>query len=85
MLTIDAKVQQRAEESLKSNIEKIKNGEYGTAYDVKTGSAIALNVKTGEVIAMCSYPDFEPELFINGISNEKWNEYIEERKKCFNK
>lgn len=85
MLTIDAKVQQKAEESLRTNIEKIKNGEYGKAYDVKTGSAVAINVKTGEIIAMCSYPDFEPELFINGISTEKWKEYTQERKKCINK
>ena len=34
-----------------------------------------LNVKTGEVISMVSYPDFEPQLFVDGISTEKWNEY----------
>lgn len=85
MLTIDAKVQQAAEESLKNNIEDIKNGKYGKSYDVKTASAVAINVNTGEVIAMCSYPDFEPELFINGISSEKWKEYTEERAKCINK
>ena len=77
VLTIDSKVQQKAEESLKTNIEKIRAGEYGTAYDVKTGSAVAINVKTGEMIAMCSYPDFEPQLFVDGISQEKWNEYTE--------
>lgn len=79
VLTIDSKVQQRAEESLKTNIEKIKAGEYGTAYNVETASAIAINVNTGEVIAMCSYPDFEPQLFVNGISQEKWNQYTQER------
>ncbi len=84
VLTIDSKVQQKAEESLKSNIEKIKAGEYGTAYNVETGCAIAINVNTGEIIAMCSYPDFEPKLFVNGISQEKWNEYTQERKKCIN-
>jgi len=79
VLTIDSKVQQRAEESLKTNIEKIKSGEYGTAYNVETASAIAINVNTGEIIAMCSYPDFEPQLFVNGISQEKWDEYTQER------
>jgi len=83
VLTIDSKVQQKAEESLKNNIEKIKNGEYGESYNVETGSAIAISVETGEIIAMCSYPDFEPELFVNGISQEKWDEYTSERKKCF--
>lgn len=80
MLTIDAKVQQIAENSLKTNIEKINNGDFGEKRTVDSGAAVVLNVKTGEVIAMVSYPDFEPELFVQGISNEKWKEYTEEGK-----
>ncbi len=80
VLTIDAKVQQAAEQALKTNIEKINNGELGEVRKVDTGSAVVLNVKTGEVIAMVSYPDFEPQLFVQGISNEKWNEYTEKGK-----
>ena len=78
MLTIDANLQKVAEESLKSTIEKICNGGFGKAYDAKSVAAVAINVKTGEIIAMCSYPDFEPQLFVDGISNEKWNEYTQE-------
>ncbi len=78
MLTIDANLQKVAEESLKSTIEKICNGGFGKAYDAKSGAAVAINVKTGEIIAMCSYPDFEPQLFVDGISNEKWSEYTQE-------
>ena len=75
MLTIDAKVQQVAEKALKENIEKINNGDYGEKSEVYAGSVVVLNVKTGEVISMVSYPDFEPQLFVDGISTEKWNEY----------
>lgn len=75
MLTIDAKVQQVAEKALKENIEKINNGDYGEKREVYAGSVAVLNVKTGEVISMVSYPDFEPQLFVDGISTEKWNEY----------
>lgn len=75
MLTIDAKVQQVAERALKENIEKINNGNYGEKREVYAGSVVVLNVKTGEVISMVSYPDFEPQLFVDGISTEKWNEY----------
>lgn len=74
-LTIDANIQDVAETTLKELIEKIRNGGFGKAYDAKSGAVVALNVKTGEVIAMCSYPDFEPQLFIDGISTEKWDEY----------
>ena len=36
-----------------------------------------MNVKTGEVLAMASVPDYEPQQFIGGISTSKWNEYQE--------
>lgn len=82
ILTIDAKVQQATEESLKSNITKINSGGFGEAREVNAGCAVVLNVKTGEVISMYSYPDFEPQLFVDGISTEKWNEYTAENTKA---
>lgn len=78
VLTIDAKIQEVAEKSLKANIEKINNGGFGVSHESNTGVAVVLNVKTGEVLAMCSYPDFEPTLFMEGISNDKWQEYTQE-------
>jgi len=80
ILTIDAKVQQATEQALQSNIEKINSGGFGAAREVNAGAAVVLNVKTGEVIALVSYPDFEPQLFVEGITTEKWNEYTEEGK-----
>ena len=80
ILTINAKVQKSAEEALKSNIEKINNGGFDEIRKVDTGSAVVLNVKTGEVIALVSYPDFEPQLFVDGITVDKWNEYTQEGK-----
>ena len=78
VLTIDANLQKVTEEALKSNIEKIRNGGYGKSYNADAGSVVVINVKTGEVLALASYPDFEPQLFVNGISQEKYNEYISE-------
>ena len=85
VLTIDANLQQAAQEALKNNIEDIKMGKFGEARNVETGAAVVIDVKSGEILAMVSYPDFEPELFINGISQEKWDEYTQKRKKCINK
>lgn len=34
-----------------------------------------MNVKTGEVLAMASYPDYDPSLFVGGISTNDWNNY----------
>lgn len=80
VLTIDAKVQQVAEQSLKTNIEKIRNGDFGEKREVNSGAAVVLNVKTGETIALVSYPDFEPQLFTYGITQEKWDEYTQKGK-----
>ena len=80
VLTIDANLQSVAEQALKNNIEKIRTGGFSEIRDVNAGAVVVLDVKTGEVLALASYPDFEPELFVNGISTEKWNEYNDKTK-----
>ena len=76
ILTIDSKLQAITEEALKANIEKIASGGFGRVYGADAGSAVVLNVKTGEVIAMASYPDYNPSDFANGIDTNTWNYYI---------
>ncbi len=76
ILTIDSKLQAITEEALKANIEKIASGGFGRVYGADAGSAVVLNVKTGEVIAMASYPDYKPSDFVNGIDTNTWNYYI---------
>ena len=75
ILTIDSNLQKVAEKNLAQNIEKIRSGGFSQAYDAKGGAVVVTNVKTGEILAMASYPDYEPELFYNGISNKKYSEY----------
>lgn len=75
VLTLDSNLQNITEKALKSNIEKIKAGGFGKKYDAQGGSVVVINVKTGEVLAMVSYPDYEPSQFLNGISQTKYNEY----------
>ena len=75
VITIDAKLQQVVQDALKTNIEKIRNGGFSQQSDTAGGACIVMNVKTGEVLAFASYPDFVPQAFIGGISSEKWNEY----------
>jgi penicillin-binding protein 2 len=38
-------------------------------------SAVVMNVQTGEIIAMASVPNYDPNNFIPSISAEKWQEY----------
>lgn len=75
VLTIDANLQRIVENALAGNIQKISEGGFGKVYDAQAGSAVVMNVKTGEVLAMASYPDYDPSKFVGGISVNDWNEY----------
>ena len=63
-LTIDLDLQKATEAALKSGIKGS-----GTS---KSGAAVAIDVKTGEVLAMASYPTFNPNIFAGGISEKAW-------------
>lgn len=78
VLTIDANLQAVAEKALKQNIKDISSGKYGEKKkEAKSGAVVVMNVKTGEVLALASYPDYEPEQFIGGISKELYDSYTE--------
>jgi penicillin-binding protein 2 len=44
------------------------------ALEGKTGSAVAVDVNTGEILAMVSRPSYNPSLFSKGITNDLWEE-----------
>ena len=77
-LTIDKDVQYAAEQALKDKMEEIKaknNGEFNTA---NRGAVVAVEVKTGRILASASYPDFDPNLFaIPGqLTTEEYKKYL---------
>ena len=63
VLTIDANLQKVAEEALEKNIKDIANGKYGEGNDADAGAVVVMNVNTGEILAMASYPDYNPERY----------------------
>lgn len=84
VLTIDANLQNVLESSLAQCISNIQNGHYGRAYNAKGGAAVVVDVHNGEILAMASNPDYTPEAFYNGISQELWDDY-QNRKVLLNK
>ncbi len=75
MLTIDANLQEVTEKALKENIEKISSGGFGQKYeDADAGACVVIDVNTGDILAMASYPTYDPSLFIGGIAKDDWNE-----------
>lgn len=76
VLTIDANLQRVMEESLAKCISDIQTGANGwQVYNAKGGAAVAIDVNTGEVLAMASNPDYNPSLLYTGISTDQYNDY----------
>ena len=76
ILTIDANLQAVAEEALQKNLKDLASGKFGKKKkDAKAGAVVVMNVKNGEVLALASYPDYEPQLFIQGISQKIYDSY----------
>jgi len=69
VLTIDSKVQKVTEKALAQALVDAKKAEFPKA---RAGAAVALDVRTGEIIAMASLPTYDPSLFLDGISNKQW-------------
>ena len=69
-LTIDSNLQGKTEDILQEAVKDLKKSKHKSNF----AAAVVMNVKTGEVLAMASYPTFKPELFVGGISTSDWKE-----------
>ena len=49
-----------------------------TAFGEQEGAAIALDPRSGEVLAMVSLPAFDPNLFVNGISTTDYRQLMDD-------
>ena len=75
VLTIDANLQKVTEDALAANIQKISSGGFGQKFETNSGACVVMNVNNGEILAMASYPTYNPADFVGGISTENWNNY----------
>jgi penicillin-binding protein 2 len=69
VLTIDLEVQRVAEEALARALAEARADDFK---DARAGAAVAIDIETGEVLAMASVPTYDPALFIGGISTKDW-------------
>ncbi len=80
IMTIDAALQRTAVESLERNIGLIRSQADGIKNmgDAFSGAAVALDVNSGEVRAMASFPGFEPAIFLEGSENKDAQKLIQQ-------
>ena len=72
VLTIDWRLQELAENALRT--ELLSYGKFrGHAL---AGAVVAIDPSDGGVLAMASYPNFDPNDFTNGISTKKFDRYL---------
>lgn len=66
VLTIDMGLQKVAMDSLAKNIKLIResNNNKKNRHDAFAGAAVAMDVNTGEVLALANYPSYDPSIFI---------------------
>jgi penicillin-binding protein 2 len=70
-LTIDADLQQAAEDAIVEGIQRAHSAGFTNAAG---GAVVALDPRTGEVLAMASFPDYDPSLWVGGMSTEQYDE-----------
>ena len=75
ILNLNAKLQSAVELELKNSIARAR----GLGYRGDSGAAIVMDVKTGRVLAMASYPDYDLNIWENGITVKQSKELYDEK------
>jgi penicillin-binding protein 2 len=71
--SIDAKLQAVVEEQLQVAIARARSGSVDKkgARKADSGAAVVMDVTTGRILAMASYPTYDPNIWENGISQQQ--------------
>lgn len=73
-LTIDIDLQAHAEAELAETLDSVR-GSSRSGTNAPNGTAVITDPPTGEVLAMASYPSYDPRLIVNGIPTELWDQW----------
>lgn len=70
-LTINYKLQKTLEEFIDKHLAYLRSS--GLAPNARAAAVVAIDPRSGAVRAMVSRPDYDPNIFVNGISYDDWN------------
>jgi penicillin-binding protein 2 len=68
---------------LKGMIDSLRTS--GKSPELKSGALVAMDPRNGEVLALASYPDYNPSLFIPSVSEADWKKLSNEPSALFNR
>lgn len=72
---VDAHLQAVVEEQLEAAVLRARDlGNQGTS-----GAAVVVDVQTGGVLAMASYPTYDPDLWVGGISSKDYDRLLKSK------
>ena len=74
VLTLDGEWQRAAEQYLRESIDRTRqvlDEDRGTYYKANAGVVIVLDVETGGLKAMASWPDFDPRWYVSGLTKDQ--------------
>jgi len=70
--SLDAHLQSVVERQLVAAVERARN----QGYPGKSGAAVVVDVRTGQVLAMASYPTYDPSIWIGGVTKKQYKDLI---------
>jgi penicillin-binding protein 2 len=85
VLTIDSAFQNAVAAALQDGINKANEGAAKEGMSpVGSGVAVAINPQNGEILAMVSLPSYDNQLFVDGISEQQYQAYLNDPFKPLN-
>ncbi|MCF6092709.1 penicillin-binding protein [Microaerobacter geothermalis] len=76
VLTIDANFQEKVEEILADTVQEVKTRERNPLPEVEEAIAVAMDPKTGAILAMANFPDYDLNIQNSPDFGKLYNQYV---------
>lgn len=70
--SIDAKLQSVVEEQLVAAVQRAQ----AQGYPGDSGAAVVVDVRNGQILAMASYPTYDPAIWVGGVTQKQYKELM---------
>lgn len=69
--SLDASLQAVVEQQLRNAVDRARSNP-GRKLAADSGAAVVLSAETGRILAMASYPDYDPQAWVGGLSDKEY-------------